>query len=58
MAKEKQQVKPRYRIYCHDCKSVYNLDVLSFSCQCGGVALTITDHDKLTSGYFVKGVGK
>lgn len=58
MAKEKQEVKPRYHYFCHDCKSAYNLDNLTFSCQCGGIALTITDHDKITSGYYVNGVKK
>jgi len=58
MAKEKQEVKQRYHYFCHNCKSVYNLNALAFSCQCGGVALTITDYDKITSGYFVKRVKK
>lgn len=57
MAKQKQEAtKPRYHAYCHECKSSFDVGVVFYVCKCKGIALTITDHDKLTSGYFVKGV--
>ena len=59
MAKQKQEAtKPRFHVYCHECKNSFDVDVVFYVCECKGVALTITDHDKLTSRYFVNGVKK
>ena len=59
MAKQKQEThKPRFHVYCHECKISFDVDVVFYVCECKGVALTITDQNKLTSGYFAKGVKK
>lgn len=59
MAKQKQEsAKPRIHVYCHECKTSFDVDVVFYVCKCKGVALTITDHNVISSGYFVNGVKK
>ncbi|NCD00184.1 MAG: hypothetical protein EOL95_10855 [Bacteroidia bacterium] len=57
MAKQIQQpTPPRYKYFCHNCKEKFYSSELTYRCECGGKALTITDYDKPSSGYFVDGV--
>jgi len=46
----------RYKYFCHNCKAKFDSNEILHECECGGEALTITDYDKPSSGYFVKGV--
>lgn len=56
MAKQKETKKLRYHYFCHKCKAKFDSNEILHECECSCAWLTVSDRDKLTSGYFVEGV--